>query len=231
MKGPNKALTATGLSMLLAAVPAAALAAPDFASEVEEPREQLAETQDTLQDTIKIVEQMTADTDLMPVLQQAKGIFLVPNYGRAAVGVGAAGGEGVLVARTTDGWSGPMMYNMGSVSVGLQAGIEAGQIAMILMTDDAVQAFMQDNNFSLNADAGLTLIDWSARAQGSLGKGDIVLWSDTEGLFADLAINFEDIIWDDEENTAYYGKAVTPTMVAEEHAQPTVENALLVVLP
>ncbi|QBQ54987.1 lipid-binding SYLF domain-containing protein [Nitrosococcus wardiae] len=129
-------------------------------------------------------------------------------------------------------WSSPMFYNLAAISAGAEAGIEAGQIAMLLMTEKAVESFMTNNNFSLNADAGFTIIDSSARAQGSLGKGDIIIWSDTEGLFADLAINVEDIVWDDEENAAYYGTTtVSPAAVAKGEIKASQDETIHNVLP
>ena len=67
---------------------------------------------------------------------------------------------------------------------------------------------MQDNKFSLNADAGLTVVDWSKKGEGSLGWGDITAWSDTEGLFGGANIAVTDIRFDGAETAAYYRKPV-----------------------
>ena len=64
-------------------------------------------------------------------------------------------------------WSGPAFYNMGGVSIGAQAGVSSGQIALILMDDRALRTFGQDNKFSLNADAGLTFVNYRPRAVNS----------------------------------------------------------------
>lgn len=137
----------------------------------------------------------------------------MPDYAKGALGVGARGGEGVMLAHRDGQWSGPAFYDFGGVSVGAQVGVEAGQIAMVLMSDEAVEAFHSTNNFSLNADAGLTLIDWSARAQGSLGKGDVVVWSDAEGAFAGADVSVTDIRWDAEENERVHGGDMTSRQI------------------
>ncbi len=223
MNAKLKTLTTSGfLAFTAATLPLSALA--DNTSEQgmnedqQNRQEQQQELNDTLTEAAATVENMRSGEDLAVNMSDVKGIFVVPNYARAAVGVGGAGGEGVLIVReggdwNAKGWSQPMFYNVGSISAGAQVGIEAGEIAMLLVTEEAVNTFMQDNNFSLNADAGLTIVDYSERAQASAGKGDIVIWSDTEGLFADLAVNVENIFWDDEENRAYYGKQVNPDTV------------------
>ncbi len=155
-----------------------------------------------------VVRQMEQDSGMRKVLQQAQGIFIVPEYGRAALGIGAAGGEGVLLVKHGGKWSDPAFYNIGGVSIGAQAGAEGGAIAMILHNQKAVNSFMKNNNWSLDADAGLTLVNWSKKAQASTGKGDVTVWADTEGLLGDLAISVTDITFDEDDAAAYYGKQV-----------------------
>jgi lipid-binding SYLF domain-containing protein len=97
---------------------------------------------------------------------------------------------------------------MGGVSVGLQAGAQAGAIALVLNDQKALDSFMQNNKFSLGADADLTLVDWSKKGAGSAGWGNITAWSDTEGLFGGAAINVSDVDYDEDETAAYYGRQV-----------------------
>lgn len=47
---------------------------------------------------------------------------------------------------------------------------------VMLMNQKAVNSFMQDNKFSLTADAGLTIVDYTAKAQATAGRGDAVVW-------------------------------------------------------
>jgi len=159
-------------------------------------------------DATKVVNQMERDKELSKALQQAQGVFIVPTYGRAALGVGARGGEGVLLVKHNGKWSDPAFYNIGGVSLGLQAGAEGGAIAMILNNEKAVNTFMQNNNWSLNADAGLTMVNWSKKAQASAGKGDVIVWSNTKGLMGDLAVSVTDINFDEDEAASFYGKQV-----------------------
>jgi lipid-binding SYLF domain-containing protein len=169
------------------------------------------EHRDTIQqvtESTKVVRQMERDTGMRKILQQAQGVFIVPDYGRAALGVGARGGEGVLLVKRGSKWSDPAFYNIGGVSVGVQAGAEAGAIAMVLNNQKAVNSFMQNNNWSLNADSGLTIVNWSKKAQGSVGKGDVTVWADTEGLLGDLAVSVSDINFDEDETAGFYGKQV-----------------------
>lgn len=157
---------------------------------------------------VEVVRQMQATPDMRAQLQRARGVFVVPDYGQAALGVGARGGAGVLLVRTGDSWGSPAFYNFGGISAGLQAGVEAGAIALVLNDQKAINSFMRNNKFALNADAGLTLVNWSKQGMGSAGWGNITVWSDTEGLFGGVAVAVDDIDYDEDETSAYYGRQV-----------------------
>ncbi|MDQ6620970.1 MAG: lipid-binding SYLF domain-containing protein [Pseudomonadota bacterium] len=155
-------------------------------------------------DVLRRMQQAAGTTAL---LDQAKGVFVVPEFGRAAFGVfGVRGGVGVLMVRRSDGWSNPAFYDFGGVSVGLQAGVEAGSFVLVLNTDRAVQSFLQANNWSLNANAGLTVVNWSQVAQTSTGHGDITMWSDAKGLLAGVNLGLTDVTYDGDETSAFYGR-------------------------
>lgn len=161
-----------------------------------------------INDAAAVVKRMENEPGMNKLLQQAKGVFIVPEYGRAALGVGGSGGAGVLLAKNNGTWGNPVFYNIGGISIGAQAGAEAGPIAMVLTNDKAVNSFRQQNNFSLSADAGLTIVDWSKVAQGNAGTGDIVAWSGTKGLFGSAAIGVQDIRFSQDQTSAYYRREV-----------------------
>jgi lipid-binding SYLF domain-containing protein len=166
-------------------------------------------------DAVGVVQRMQQEPRMRELLQQAKGIFIVPIYGRAALGVGASGGTGLLLIKRADGsWSDPVFYNIGGISAGAQVGAEGGAIALVLNNEKAVNKFMQKNTFSLNANSGLTIVNWSKMASGSLGEGDVVVWAGTKGLYANLlAVGVNDIRYSQKLTSAYYGQPVTPADV------------------
>ncbi len=221
MKKPIQTLLCMSVLCALGTAPvmAAELATTNSSSTTAN-AEDMKDAQETVQEAAKVVEQIKADPKAKNVLARAKAVFIVPDYAKASLGVGGAGGEGLLMANNGSTWSGPAFYNIGSVSVGLQAGVEAGSIAFLVMSDKGMKGFRNENNFSLNADAGLTVVNYSRRGQATLGKGeDVVVWADTEGLHGDLSVSVADIMWDDDANQAYYQGKIAATDIINGTAQ------------
>lgn len=214
-----KTMTATALAMMLAGSSGLAAAqTPMPATRTDNPapgreRDKVNEAITHVNKAVQVVRQMEGDRNMASLLGKSKGVFVVPDYGRAALGLGARGGAGVLLVRQNGSWSSPAFYNMGGISAGLQAGVEAGAIAFVLNDQKALNAFMKGNKFSLNADAGLTLVNWSREGMRSAGMGNIVVWSDTEGLFGGAALNITDVDYDEDETGAYYKRPVSPREV------------------
>ena len=162
-------------------------------------------------DALTVLRKMELAPRMKPVLQQAKGVLLVPTYGRAALVVGGKGGAGVLLVKREDGtWSDPVFYNISGLNIGVQAGVEGGAIAMVLNNEKAVNRFMQRNNLSLSADTGITVINWAKMAEGSTGPGDVLAWSGTKGLFGDVVtVGLNDIRLNQNLTNAYYSRSLS----------------------
>ncbi|WP_334186343.1 lipid-binding SYLF domain-containing protein [Noviherbaspirillum sp.] len=167
-----------------------------------------SDTMQQVTEAAEVVRRMEADPEIKKLLQQAKGVFIVPTYGRGGWGIGIRGGEGVMLANNNGTWSSPVFYNIGGVSVGLQAGAEVGSIAMLLMNEKAVNEFMKENNFSVGIGTGLTLVNYTAKAQANAGRGDVIVWADTKGAFANATVGISDIHFDDNDNRAFYKSEV-----------------------
>lgn len=154
----------------------------------------------------RVVDRLREVTGMPGFLQQAHGLFVVPSYARAALGVGARAGEGILVANRDGRWTDPVFYNLGGVSLGLQAGVKTGDLVFILNNEKALDSFRQQDNWSLNAEAGFTVVGWSEKAQAGVGKGDVTVWDSTGGLFGNLAVSLTNISLDEDDMADYYGR-------------------------
>ncbi len=167
----------------------------------------ISSAQHLVDDATQTVRKIKADSGFATVLKQSKGVFIMPDVVQGAFVVGGKGAQGVLLKHNSDGdWSDPVFLTIGSVSLGAQVGGKAGPAAMILMTDKALNDFAQSNNFSFNANAGLTVVNYSAKGQAPVGKGDIVVWSDQSSVFAGVNVSGADVHQDPAEDHAYYGQ-------------------------
>ncbi|HTT84872.1 MAG TPA: lipid-binding SYLF domain-containing protein [Rhizomicrobium sp.] len=162
-----------------------------------------------------VLKTMEADPHMKALLTRAKGIFIVPEFGRGALIVGARGGSGLVMVKDNGHWSDPAFFGLGGISFGAQAGGSGGAIAMLLMTNKAVNDFRGNANFSLNAGAGLSIINYSANTQASWGKGDIVVWSDTGGAYAGATVSATDIGASTDDNDAYYHGHPAPGQILD----------------
>ena len=155
------------------------------------------------------------DPLMTEALRWSKGVFILPAYRRAALAIGASGGTGVLLRKRDDGsWSAPAFFKLGTLGVGLQAGVEAGPLVFVLLNDRAMQQFLQRSSFSVSADAGLTVRNWKKGVRGTVGKGDVIAWSSAKGIFADaVAVSVDDIGYDEQLTDAYYHRTLSASDV------------------
>jgi lipid-binding SYLF domain-containing protein len=228
-------LAASALVLASLAVPADAQAAgTPVANDKTPAANQPYLATDTVQqvnDAKAVVERMKSDPAVKDLLQKARGVFILPTYGRGAWGLGVRGGEGVMLTHSGGKWSNPVFYNMGGVSIGLQGGVEAGALAMLLMSDKAVNQFMSENNFSLNAGIGLTIVNYTAKAQADLGKGDVIVWADTKGAFANASVGVSDIRLDEGDTKAFYKRTATAKEILDGAVTSSQADALKQALP
>ena len=169
--------------------------------------------QDLVNKATDVANKMKKDPNLVELMQKAKGIFIVPKYGKGGLIIGAQGGEGVMLAHRNGEWTNPVFYDTGGLSFGAQAGVSVGSIAMLLMTDKAVDRFKQNDKFSLNAEAGISIVKYSANGTATPGEGDVIAWSDTDGAYVGATLSVTDIHRDKDQNKTYYGEPVTEAKV------------------
>ena len=102
------------------------------------------------------------------VLRQARGIAIVDIIKGGFV-ISGRGGVGVVVARTSDGWSGPDAIATGGAGFGFQIGAEVTEFVLVLNTEDAVKAFSHGGNVSIGGDLSV-----AAGPVGRVAEGDVL---------------------------------------------------------
>jgi len=191
-----------------------------------------ASSADDRQETQQLVERARLTVDSFAVdphvgepfrdlARRAKGIFLAPQVLRGAFLIGVAGGSGVFLTRGDQPgqWGGPAFHTIGEVSFGFQAGGEASEISLLVMSERGVAAFLT-NNVKLGADVGVAVGPTGAGASAATANlsADIISYSRSKGLYAGVSLQGAVIATRPSWNTAYYGRDVTPPDILIRHA-------------
>lgn len=144
-------------------------------------------------------------------LRRAKGVLIVPQFLKAGFIIGGAGGSGVLMARGSQGWTGPAFMTMGAGSIGLQIGAEAQEVLLIVMTDKGLDAILKDN-VKLGGDASIAVGPVGAGVSGATTtalKADVVSFALSKGLYGGVSFEGAVVANRNEWNEAYYGRPTT----------------------
>jgi lipid-binding SYLF domain-containing protein len=151
------------------------------------------------------------------LLSRAYAVAVVPGVIRAAFGVGASRGKGVLVVRQDDNsWSNPAFVTITSGSFGWQIGADSTDIILVFKTRKGVDGI---------ANGKLTLGATASVAAGPVGrntsaatdiqfKAEVYSYSRSRGLFAGVALEGAGVTMDRKANAAYYGStSMTPEAI------------------
>lgn len=143
------------------------------------------------------------------VMRNAKGLAILTVV-KVGLGLSGKGGQGVVVARTGHGWSGPSFVGTGGAGWGPQIGAQVTEFVFILNTNRAVRAFSRDGNFTLGADASVAAGPVGRDAQAAITPtAAIYSYSRSKGLFAGVALEGAVIATQKTGNARYYGRAVS----------------------
>ena len=169
-----------------------------------------------LQESIDTAAEIIEDFKNLPekgipesILRKAHGLAIL-NIIKAGFLVSGRGGVGIVVARTSDGWSAPSAIGVGGAGIGLQVGAEVTECVIVLNTKAAVDAFKKKGNFILGAELSAVAgpIGRSAEA-GVTATAATYSYSISQGLFAGISLEGLVIGERKETNEQFYGKHVT----------------------
>ena len=145
------------------------------------------------------------------VLEHAKCVAVVPHMVKAGFIFGGKGGKGVATCRTANGWSAPAFITISGGSWGLQIGVEAVDLVMIIQNEKGMQKLLS-SNFQIGADASAAAGPVGRHASaGTDWKLDteILTYSRAKGAFAGLTLEGASIRQDNDSRRAMYGRKVT----------------------
>jgi lipid-binding SYLF domain-containing protein len=164
------------------------------------------------------------------VLEHAKCIAVVPHMVKGGLIFGGKGGKGVATCRTANGWSAPAFITISGGNWGLQIGVEAVDLVMIVQNEKGMQKLLS-SNFHVGGDASAAAGPVGRHAEaGTDWKMDteILTYSRAKGVFAGLTLEGASIRQDSDSRHAIYGHNVTTrSLLLGKVPAPTVAEPFL----
>jgi SH3 domain-containing YSC84-like protein 1 len=145
------------------------------------------------------------------VLEHAKCMAVVPHMIKGGLIFGGKGGKGVATCRTANGWSAPAFITISGGSWGLQIGVEAVDVILIIQNEKGMQKLLS-SNFQIGADASAAAGPVGRHAEaGTDWKMDteILTYSRAKGAFAGLTLEGASLRQDSDSRHAMYKSNVT----------------------
>lgn len=142
----------------------------------------------------------------MDLAKEAKGIVIL-NVTGFSLGIGGSGGDGILMAKTEKGWSGPVAITTDGGTLGIDIGGTDNDIVILLMKEGVVSKWGTDGTHFSSASAGAVMgPKGGAALDASMRDRDFYVYIWNKG--AKLGVNFGgfDVNINEEANADFYGK-------------------------
>lgn len=169
---------------------------------------------------IRRFKQMPEKSIPQSVFQDARG-FAILTVIKAGFIFSGRGGTGLVVAKTSKGWSGPSAISVGGVGFGFQIGVNATEFILVLNTPEAVEAFAKGGNFNIGGSISATAgpIGRTAEA-GVMPMAAIYTYSQSQGIFGGISIEGTAIVEAPDTNREYYKREVSPSEILSGRINP-----------
>lgn len=162
------------------------------------------------------------------VLRDAKGLAIL-TVTKGGFVISGKYGQGVIVARTPTGWSGPAFIRTGGIGVGPQIGGSVTEIVLVLNTPEAVAAFSKGTNIELGGAISVAAGPAGRSAEaGVMPKAAVYSYSVSQGLFAGISLEGTVIKSNPKGNERYYNATVSVEDILKGKAAPPASAAELI---
>ena len=190
------------MSLLLVCV----LLAPAFAVDNEKEQERVKDSGEVLKEILNIPDDIPQD-----LLDKAECIVVLPSVKKAAFGIGASYGRGVMICRGgehyTGLWGPPALYALEGGSIGFQLGVQGTDFVLLVMNPKGARSLLS-SKVKLGADASAAAGPKGRTAEGATDivmSAEILSYSRNKGLFAGVSLEGSTLRSDGNANAKLYG--------------------------
>jgi lipid-binding SYLF domain-containing protein len=171
------------------------------------------------------------------VLTGSKCVIVIPGVKKAALGIGASYGRGVMTCREGEdfkgAWSAPMMVATESGSIGFQIGGSGTDFVILVLNEGGARSIMK-SKIKLGADASIAAGPVGRTAEAATNgvmKAQMLSYSRSRGVFGGVSLSGASLRVDGDANKNLYGEKVTPEQIIQgqgftppEEGKPLIEE-------
>jgi len=222
-------MKSTFLSSIAVLIAAAMISVPSAAFALT-PQERITSSTNSVQE---ISAQEDVET-MAYLVKKSYGVVIIPNFYKAAIGVGGSYGEGLVLRHNpaTNRWYGPSFMNITGASYGLQIGVQSTALLLVITNEAGMKHFYGDTvKLGANVDIAAGPVGRSAGAGTDINlKASIYSYSISKGLFAGLSLGGSVMSTDEAANTSFWGSKYNSRTILKKRATSNSVKPLLAAL-
>jgi lipid-binding SYLF domain-containing protein len=172
---------------------------------------------DRIENSGMVVKEILNVPDDIPqdLIDKADCVIVYPSVLKAAFGIGASYGRGLMTCRSGEDfrghWSAPSMMALEGGSIGFQLGAQATDFVLLVMNERGAGSILSAKvklGGDASAAAGPKGRDLSAATDVTM-RAEILTYSRARGLFAGISLEGSTVRPDNDGNEAVYGKKLS----------------------
>jgi SH3 domain-containing YSC84-like protein 1 len=188
-----------------------------FAVSDEKEQERVKDSGDVLKEILDIPDDIPQD-----LLDKAECIVVLPSVKKAAFGIGASYGRGVMICRSgqhyTGPWGPPALYALEGASIGFQLGAQGTDFVLLVMNPKGAKSLLS-SKVKLGADTSTAAGPKGRTAEGATDivmSAEILSYSRNKGLFAGISLEGSTLRSDGSANEKLYGSKLSAKEIIRE---------------
>jgi SH3 domain-containing YSC84-like protein 1 len=181
----------------------------------EKEKERITESANVVKDIFNAPDKGVPES----VFEGTKCVIVIPGLKKAAFLIGGDYGRGVMTCRTGDDykgpWSPPVMMASGGGDIGLQLGVEATDVVILVLNDDGARSLMK-SKVKLGAEASVAAGPVGRTAEASTNarmQAQMLSYSRAHGVFAGVSVSGMTLRVDGDANKDLYGEKLAPQQI------------------
>lgn len=198
------------MKTLLALLLVCAMLTPPAFADSDTEQDRVEQSGHVLKEILNIPEDIPQD-----LLDKAECIIVLPSVKKAAFGVGASYGRGVMICRGglsyTGPWGAPALYALEGASFGFQIGGQATDFVLLVMNPAGARSLLK-SKVKLGADASAAAGPKGRTATAATDvvmTAEILSYSRNKGLFAGVSLEGSTLRSDGSANQKLYGQELS----------------------